>query len=269
MIEPMPSAGASTTSYSRSSSTVSRFVVYGLTDPITSEVRYIGKSSNGLRRPMAHGRPSSLASDRTRKANWIRGLRSLGLDYGIRVLEEVAERDLLCSVECFWIAQARGLGWRLTNLTDGGDGMSGHSWTPASRAKLSRSMKGRKLTQEHVAKLRFANTGRRHSDATREKLREASKGRTLSAETRAKMSLARTGKTRSPFSQEWRAKIAASLRGRRQSPAHVAAAAAGRTGSTRSPETRARISTGIKAAWSRKRLHRACELIASSSVGWD
>lgn len=255
--------------YSPSNFTVSRFLVYGLTDPRTSEVRYIGKSSSGMRRPRAHGRPSSLGSDRTRKANWIRGLRSLGLDYGIRVLEEVAERDLLCSVECFWIAQARGLGWRLTNLTDGGDGMMGHSWTPESRAKLSRSVRGRKLTEEHIAKVRLANTGRRHSDATKEKLRAANIGRTLSAETRAKMSLARTGKTRSPFSQEWRANISAAMRGRKQSPAHVAAAAAGRRGLTRSPETRALISTGIKAAWSRKRLHRACELIASSRVEWD
>lgn len=36
----------------------SKFLIYGLTDPITDELRYIGRSSSGLNRPRQHLAPS-------------------------------------------------------------------------------------------------------------------------------------------------------------------------------------------------------------------
>ena len=41
---------------------ISKFIIYGLADPATDAVRYIGRSSNGLVRPRGHFKPSSLES---------------------------------------------------------------------------------------------------------------------------------------------------------------------------------------------------------------
>jgi len=49
--------------------------IYGLIDPRTREVRYIGKSARGMQRPLEHSKPCYLRRDRTHKANWIRELQ--------------------------------------------------------------------------------------------------------------------------------------------------------------------------------------------------
>lgn len=53
----------------------------------------------------------------------------------------------------------KGLGY-LTNMTDGGDGCSGIIWTEESRQKLSKTIKGRKKTKEHLRKISDGNKGK-------------------------------------------------------------------------------------------------------------
>jgi hypothetical protein len=67
----------------------------------------------------------------------------------------------------------------LHNRTDGGDGVSGFTHSPETRAKLSAANKGKTLSPE-----------------TREKLSAARKGETFSPETRAKMSAAKKRENR-------------------------------------------------------------------------
>lgn len=98
---------------------VSRHLVYALTDPDDS-VRYIGRSGTGLNRPREHVARS--AREQTYKANWIRALLRRGLMFGVRVLEECESADAAACSEVAWIARGRALGWRLTNLTSGGEG---------------------------------------------------------------------------------------------------------------------------------------------------
>ena len=185
-----------------------RFFIYGLTDPRTNQVRYIGRTVSGMRRPKMHGFPSILAKDKTYKANWIRQLRALDLDYGVVVLEEV-EKGKLGQVEQQWIAKAKAECWPLTNLTDGGEGGHlGRKFTPEHRARISAANKGRKMTLEQRAKLsevakkrsvdplkiaamRASRIGSIHSEETKAKIGAANRGKVLSPETRAKISASR------------------------------------------------------------------------------
>ena len=67
----------------------------------------------------------------------------------------------------------------------------------AQRKKISESMKGRKLSEEHKAKLRESMKG----------VNTWTKGSKASEETKAKLSKIRKGKKRKPFSDETREKM--------------------------------------------------------------
>lgn len=93
-----------------------RVVIYGLTDPRTGAVRYVGKANDAAKRLQTHIRDARRSK---RPVNcWVRKLTGLGLAPGLIVLEEVdgdwrdAERRI--------IAQYRALG-PLLNVADGGD----------------------------------------------------------------------------------------------------------------------------------------------------
>jgi hypothetical protein len=150
----------------------------------------------------------------------------------------------------------------LRNRTNGGEGVSGGHWklsleaianisaglrgntytlgfspSAETRAKLSAKTKANwesgtrpPISEEHKAKNRIANLGKKASAETREKLSAAKKGvklspehcvnisaarmgKTPSPETRAKMRAAKLGRKRAPFSLETREKIGASKRG--------------------------------------------------------
>lgn len=169
---------------------MSKYLVYGLIDPRTLQVRYVGKSTTGLKRPKEHGQPSILKrKEHTHTSNWIKELRRYGLDYTITVLDITPEDKLtLKETEIWWIAYGRALGWDLTNHTNGGDGPEG--WVPSeeTRAKISQALKGKKLSPETRAKLSAARKGRVVSEATREKIRQSRLGKKHSADARAKMS---------------------------------------------------------------------------------
>lgn len=204
---------------------MSSLIIYGLVDPVTGLLRYVGKSSSGLRRPRQHAQPGQFKRDSGHKANWIRKLHREGLSYLIVEIQHVADRDVLSQAEIFWIAYFKGLGCDLLNATAGGDG--GFTGYSAERnRKLSLALKGRKRTDaeraaisrgkqfisaETRAKLSAAGRGRKHSEAQRRKNSEAKTGTKASSETKAKMSAARAGYR---HSEETKAKISASHKAR-------------------------------------------------------
>jgi hypothetical protein len=164
-------------------------IVYALVDPRTSETRYIGKSSTGLERPRSHFEPRRISSDPNRhKAGWIGALTKAGLKPIITVLEECASDAAALVAEVKWIAHGRAQGWRLTNLTDGGDGTAGYRPSAETRAKLSAAHRGFKHAPESIEKMRQAKLGKPRPDmaawhktdaakAHRARLREMSVGR--------------------------------------------------------------------------------------------
>lgn len=191
----------------------SRFLIYALVDPRTNSVRYIGKSTTRLARPKSHGLSYHLSHDRSRKANWIRSLRSTGVDYGIRVLQFYSSADDLNEEERLWIALGRQEGWDLTNLTDGGDGASSPMPEetrqkireacnkPEAIEKMRRANKGKIVSEETRARASLAHKGIRPSAETRAKQSAARKGRVVSAATRAKLSAAKSGVPRPDLSE--------------------------------------------------------------------
>ena len=54
-------------------------MIYGLVDPRTEEVRYIGKTVHGMTRIYEHLRPSAMRTENTHKSKWLTQLSCLGL----------------------------------------------------------------------------------------------------------------------------------------------------------------------------------------------
>ncbi len=221
-------------------------LIYALVDPHTLLVRYIGLSSTGMKRPRDHRNPSQLKS-RTHKTNWIRSLQALGLDYTIVVLEEVASSCAVSVAEIWWIAYGRASGWPLTNLTDGGEGVTGHKPSAETRAKMSAARRGKKRSPEACAKSAATQRGRKLGPR--------------SPEATAKAAASNRGRKRTP---EARAKMAAAMKGKRRSPEQRASQSARQsgkaffTGKKHSPETKAKM----RLAWEKRR-RRAVGVVGS------
>lgn len=155
--------------------------IYTLSDPITGQVRYVGKTKADLRRRLAqHLLPSNLRKN-THKNAWLKSLNALPL---LEVVEEVAP-ELADDAERFWITQFRAWGFKLTNLTEGGDGGTGYKHSSASRQKRSDALKGRPVpwaslwvrTPEYRERLSRARTGMKFTDQHRRSMELARPGR--------------------------------------------------------------------------------------------
>lgn len=251
----------------------SGYIIYGLTDPRSGLIRYIGKSSCGLKRPRHHGADRVLRLDTNKhKVNWIRQLMSLGLNYGVLVLDAVLDSTALSGLERHWVAHGRSNNWPLTNLTDGGEGLFNPS--PETRAKIGRHSAARMATKKY-----------------QELAISARRGKPLSPEWRAKLSAAGMGQRRSPEARE---RGAAKQRGQKRGPPRLtekSRAALGKPhrGVPKSPEQRQKISqagmvtrenNAIKyqhdgrersiAAWEREfGLIRGLIRIRMSRLGWS
>ena len=121
--------------------------------------------------------------------------------------------------------------------------------SPETRAKMSEAQRGKKLSDEHKAKLSAFMRQRapyRHTEESKAKI-SASK-RNISQETREKIAAAQRGKVASP---ELRAKRSMNQRGRRAS--EETRAKLKESFRNRSPELRARMVEGIREAYRRKR----------------
>lgn len=110
----------------------------------------------------------------------------------------------------------------LVNMTNGGDGASGHVHNEETRKKISINSINQKNTSG-----RFKN-GHKPNPETIRATAEANRGRKVSVETREKMSISRKGKKLGP--------------GKKLSPERILAIRIANTGLTRSKETRARMS---------------------------
>lgn len=220
--------------------TTSKYLVYGLVDPRTEKVRYIGKSARGDERIKCHGRQSYL-NDNTNRAKWILGLKRKGLTFQIKILEECQSEAEALEKERQWISEARAMGWKLTNHTSGGETVTfdeitlrkmskagkGKPKSPAHRAKISASLKGRVMSPEWKAKVCGDNSPMKRKEvrdkraATMNKVRETDPDRysaasraTWTEEKRKKFAEAQSGDSSFTKRPEVRAKISASQKAR-------------------------------------------------------
>ncbi len=229
--------------------TACKNIIYGLVDPRSGLIRYVGKSTKGLSRAREH--IHQVSREKTYKAAWIRKLLRLGLNYGIKILEACSTPEELSGVEKKWIAKLRNDGFSLTNLTDGGEGMCGYCPSPEARKKISERSKGNRYaaghirTKEHRQKLAEANKGnqhwkgRVHSEETKAKLRAKHIGKTMSKEACLKMSMAQEQLWQDPLHRK---KMSGAHLGHKRSAESVEKTRMGNLGQKRSSEARARMS---------------------------
>lgn len=181
--------------------------IYGLRDPETKEVRYIGVTKRAKQRYSQH----VYRRVTSHKGNWILSLRARGLKPEFFVIREVpfSERE---TAEVETILQYRENGARLTNATAGGRGMLNAS--QETREKISRKSKGHVLSEEGRRKVSEARRATKTSEEAKRKQSAAKKGKPLTEETKRKMSEARTGRV---FSEESKRKISEAHKGMRHS----------------------------------------------------
>src|SRR5208337_3042296 len=98
--------------------------IYTLACPLTGEVRYLGKSIDPKSRFYHHVYEAPKC--RTHKERWINNLLKQNLKPVLTVLVEVPIVEWE-KWERHYIAEFRELGYRLTNGTDGGDGLENPS----------------------------------------------------------------------------------------------------------------------------------------------
>lgn len=147
--------------------------IYGLADPDTGEIRYIGKSIR------VYDRLSNHCNDRSRnhRTNWIKTLLQVGKKPALVILEELPHDADWQDSERRWIAHARSNGWRLTNGTDGGDGLMNPP--EEVREKIRATWVGRKHSPETLAKYSEMRKGKLHSDEWKQNMSQVMKGREI------------------------------------------------------------------------------------------
>lgn len=238
--------------------------VYTLSDE--SGVRYVGVSTEPLRRFAEHRKESRTGS--TRKARWFRKLLSLNTLPSVRVLCILENREEAFRVEILLISKFRAQGRDLLNLTDGGEGC-GVPWTPELRALRRQQMLGFVVTPTHRAALIASVAGKPLSPEHKQKLSDKFKGRPITEEQKRKISDTLTGRSLSEehkaalrkfraehpmvFTTDICQKISNAKSGVPFSDEHKQKL----KGRWTDPEVRAKRINGMKLAWATKRRVKA------------
>jgi hypothetical protein len=133
--------------------------IYGLLDPRDGQLRYIGKTIDLPRRLLAHLGRTNLTPKR-HSSCWLIGLSRDGLKPIPIVLETVPHGGDWQKAERRWIAHYRQQGARLTNLADGGEGVTGYVFPAERREYLSKKFSGRVFDDEWRRRISEAKRGK-------------------------------------------------------------------------------------------------------------
>lgn len=179
-------------------------LVYALIDSSNpDEMRYIGKTTQKLKeRFKCHLRNAPRDQSNRHVYNWMRRDLKAGKTLDIIVIEDNLTDAESLQREIYYIDYYKALGHRLTNMTDGGEGMSGYAMTDEHKRKLSKAHTGKVHSEE--TKQRISQAKSNPSQELRDRLSEANKGHVPSEEARRNMSKAGKGRV---VSEETRRKI--------------------------------------------------------------
>ena len=170
-----------------------RHIIYGLIDPRNGLLRYIGRSSSGLKRPRQHWESKEMTkTKRYHSTRWIKTVLDSGHYPEIILLEEHESSDTLNVAEMFWVFIGRKLGLPLTNMNNGGEGQQGFHHSDETKQKIGQAnknnigyWKGKKLLKAAIEKMsatkkaRFAiNPQPPPTDEVRERIRASQPNKT-------------------------------------------------------------------------------------------
>jgi hypothetical protein len=209
---------------------MSHGVVYGLHDPITGELRYIGQTITTVQQRLSvHLSPNSLRRH-SYLARWLLGLTKRGMSPTWSVRAEAQDQAELDRLEVEHIARARAEGARLVNISDGGGGRAGYVPSAEEREKIAAAQRGvprPKHTEEWKARMSTLKAGvNTNTPEHMARLAEMKRGVPRSEETKVKISEAKKGQPSSfqghEHTEEAKAKISAKRMGQLLKDAHFA-----------------------------------------------
>ena len=128
------------------------FYAYALIDPRDNKPFYIGKGQRY--RYKYHFREARNTDKNSKKLQKIRKIESLGLEVIVKKLIENVSDSVAKEVEMFVIAECLSFGVDLCNETMGGEGSVGYKHSPEAIAKISKSQKGKVVSEETKQKIR-------------------------------------------------------------------------------------------------------------------
>jgi hypothetical protein len=126
-------------------------IIYTLSDPITNEIRYVGKTSVDLnKRYNQHVYQWKRSNKLTHVNSWIKNLYTKNLKPVINILDTVYDNWMFW--EMYWIEQCKAWGFNLCNHTKGGEGTTGYKMSKESILKRLDTLKTSKLWHERNAR---------------------------------------------------------------------------------------------------------------------
>lgn len=110
-----------------------RIIVYGVIDPRTNEIGYVGVTKQNLHdRAIGH----ACCKGNSPRSRWFQELRSAEIEPDFFALQELEVDEDWMEAERFWIAYWKFLGAHLTNRTKGGDGPKDLERSTKTRQKM-------------------------------------------------------------------------------------------------------------------------------------
>ena len=154
---------------------------------------YVGRTYNLSKRKKEHLHEVKYGNTLP-KYNKLRKLIKGGYDFNmlVVVLEDNIPSDLIEGKEIYYIAKLREEGYKLKNLTDGGEGAI--NTIPGISEKLRKIHSGAKRSQESRDNMSAARMGMVFSKKHRKNLSKARRKRAITIETRDKCSKTSKGK---------------------------------------------------------------------------
>jgi len=144
--------------------------IYTLKDPITNEIRYIGKTIKTLEWRLYQHLHNTITY-KSKNASWIKSLIKKGLKPIIELLDETTDSNWKY-IEIYWISQFKTWGFNLTNMTDGGDGNNNQIITKESNIKRRNKLIGKKRDPKIGEKISKKLSGRELSNKRKKQISE-------------------------------------------------------------------------------------------------
>jgi hypothetical protein len=116
-------------------------IIYGLSDPMTNELRYVGKTARKLSKRLSE---HIYSPKRNNCKSWIKSLNKKGHRPEIFEIERYDSQQDGSNAEVFLISYFKSIGCRLTNLTKGGEGVVGYKCTKEQTERRRKKAIGNK-----------------------------------------------------------------------------------------------------------------------------
>lgn len=155
------------------------FYVYAHLDPISNQVRYIGKGKDR--------RAWSFSHRKGHHKNWLAKLKTADLKPIVKILADNLTEQEALQKEIELISSYD----NLTNLTIGGDGVSGLKHTEEFKLWIKSYNSGKKQSPEAIANMVKTKIGKPRSEEAKKKISIARQGIKFSEEHKRKLSEAR------------------------------------------------------------------------------